>query len=182
MLSVSWLVLPSPNERMVMTTMTDSPGGVIVGVDTHKDVHVAAVLDTRGGLVETGSFPATQTGYETLERWAAGFGPVTVVGVEGTGSWGAGLHHHLSSHGIPVIEVNRPNRQHRRRHGKSDTVDAIGAARAVISGEASTIPKTGDGPVEAIRLLRNTRRSAIKARTQTINQIRSVLRLISRDG
>ncbi len=81
------------------------------------------------------------------------FGPVTVVGVEGTGSYGAGLARHLAEAGVRVVEVNRPNRQVRRRHGKSDIVDAIAAARAVISGQATVIPKTHDGSVEALRAL-----------------------------
>ena len=100
---------------------------------------------------------------------------LVAVGVEGTGSWGAGLARHLAAAGVAVTEVNRTNRQHRRRHGKSDTADAVGAARAVQSGEATAVPKTGAGPVEAVRVLRVTLRSAIKARTQAINQMRSLL-------
>ena len=157
------------------STMTRSRTEVTVGVDTHKDVHVAAALDARGAVLGTESFPATVDGYQQLHRWAADHGELAVVGVEGTGSWGAGLTRHLTAAGASVIEVNRTNRQHRRRHGKSDTADAIGAARAIQSGEATATPKTGVGPVEAVRALRVTMRSAIKARTQATNQMRSLL-------
>ena len=159
-----------------MTSTMTRPGTTItVGVDTHKDLHVAALLDERGAVLATESFPATAAGYEQLHCWATERGDVAAVGVEGTGSWGAGLARHLAAGGVSVIEVNRTNRQHRRRHGKSDTADAIGAARAVQSGEATAVPKTGSGPVEAVRALRVTMRSAIKARTQATNQMRSLL-------
>ena len=108
-------------------------------------------------------------------RWLRGFGEVVAVGVEGTGSWGAGLARFLTAQGVRVIEVTRPNRQHRRRHGKSDPADAIGAARAVLAGEATGTPKAQTGAVEAIRLLRVARRSAIKARTQAANQLHAVI-------
>jgi transposase len=157
------------------STMTRPGTAITVGVDTHKDLHVAAVLDERGALLATEAFPATAAGYEQLHRWASDLGRITAVGVEGTGSWGASLARYLSAAGVSVVEVNRTNRQHRRRHGKSDTADAVGAARAVQSGEAAATPKSGTGPVEAVRVLRVTMRSAIKARTQATNQMRSLL-------
>jgi transposase len=104
-----------------------------------------------------------------------GFGVVDVVGVEGTGAWGAGLGRFLTTQSVTVIEVRRPNRQHRRRHGKSDTTDAIAAARAVQSGEEHGVAKTADGAVESIRLLYVARRSALKARSQTANQIYAIV-------
>jgi len=107
--------------------------------------------------------------------WLTGHGPLVRVGVEGTGSYGSGLMRHLRSAGISVVEVNRPNRQLRRQRGKSDTVDAEAAARAALSGTATGTPKSQDGMVEAIRLLRLTRRSAMKARTQAGNQIHAVV-------
>lgn len=157
------------------STMAVPTPTVTVGVDTHKDLHVAAALDERAVVLGTAEFPTTAAGYDQLSRWAANHGEIGIVGIEGTGSWGAGLSRHLSRHGVAVVEVNRTNRQHRRRHGKSDTADAIGAARAVLSGEADAIPKTATGPVEAVRVLRATLRSALKSRTQAINQIRSIL-------
>jgi transposase len=163
---------------MAMTTMTHPPGRaarVFGGVDTHKDVHVAAALDELGRLLGTGSFPTTTAGYQQLWRWLRSWGDVVAIGVEGTGSWGAGLARHLTAAGVDVREVMRPNRQHRRRYGKSDEADAIGAARAVLAGEAVGTPKAGTGQVEAIRLLRIARRSAMKARTQAGNQIHAVI-------
>jgi len=163
---------------MAMTTMTHPPElavRVFGGVDTHKDVHVAAALDELGRLLGTGSFATTMDGYRQLGRWLRSWGEVVAVGVEGTGSWGAGLARHLTAAGVDVREVMRPNRQHRRRYGKSDEADAIGAARAVLAGEAVGTPKAGTGQVEAIRLLRIARRSAMKARTQAGNQIHAVI-------
>lgn len=155
--------------------MTDSAIPVTGGVDTHKDNHVAAVLNSVGAVLGTAEFPATITGYRRLLAWMRSFGELGTVGVEGTGAWGAGLARHLTKQGVRVVEVQRPNRQHRRRHGKSDTADAIGAARAVQSGEAFGIPKAANGQVEAIRLLTVARRSAIKARTQAANQLHAVI-------
>jgi transposase len=147
---------------------------VIGGVDTHKDVHVAAVLDEHGRLLDTAAFPATAPGYRRLTGWLCGFGEVLAVGIEGTGSWGAGLSRHLRARGVSVIEVNRTNRQTRRRKGKTDTVDAEAAARAVLSGDATVIPKAGNGPVESVRQLRVARAGAMKARTAAANQLHSL--------
>ena len=158
-----------------MTTMTETTRCVTGGVDTHKDTHVAAALDGVGRVLGTESFPTTVAGYRQLWRWLRTFGDVAAVGVEGTGAWGAGLARFLTAKGAVVIEVTRPNRQHRRRHGKSDTADAIGAARAVLAGEATGTPKSQTGAVEAIRLLRVARRSAVKARTQAANQLHAVI-------
>ena len=158
-----------------MTTMTDKTCRVTGGVDTHKDTHLAAALDELGRVLATAMFPATPAGYRQLLRWMRGFGEVVAVGIEGTGSWGAGLARFLTAEGVRVIEVTRPNRQHRRRHGKSDPADAIGAARAVLAGEATGTPKSQTGAVEAIRLLRVARRSAVKARTQAANQLHAVI-------
>jgi transposase len=158
-----------------MTTIADPTRGVILGVDTHEEVHVAVVIDLLGRVQATTSIPATRAGYRQLLGWAQRHGELAAAGVEGTGSYGAGLARHLADAGISVIEVNRPNRQHRRRHGKSDPTDAEAAARAVLSGEATATPKTHTGVVEAIRVLRVTRSSALKARTQAANQIRDLV-------
>jgi transposase len=153
----------------------DSMTTVVGGVDTHLDLHVAAALDERGGLLGTASFPTTPAGYARLLDWLRDFGQVRVVGVEGTGSYGAGLSRFLQRAGIEVLEVDRPNRQQRRKTGKSDTVDAVAAARAVLAGTASGKAKTRDGRVESIRVLRVARVSAHKARTQAINQLKSLV-------
>ena len=157
------------------TIMSKNQLDVVGGVDTHRDNHVAAAVDSAGRLLGTASFPATGTGYGELLAWLASWGQLARVGVEGTGSYGAGLARHLAAAGVAVVEVNRPNRQTRRRRGKSDVTDAEAAARAALSGDATARPKAGDGPVEAIRTLRVARRSAIKARTQAINQIHDLI-------
>lgn len=133
---------------------------VFGGVDTHRDVHVAAVLDTAGRVLASAPFRADATGYEQLGDWLGFHGSVARVGVEGTGSYGAGLGRHLLGIGVEVVEVNRPNRQLRRRYGKTDTTDAQAAARAALNGQASGVPKSGDGPVEGIKMLSVVRRSA----------------------
>ncbi len=153
-----------------MTIVESRP--VTGGVDTHLDSHTAAVVDANGGVLEVAQFPATAAGYRQLHTWMNGFGPLERVGIEGTGAYGAGLTRHLHRHGVDVIEVDRPNRQARRQHGKSDPLDAIEAARAALSGRASGAPKTGNGHVEAIRVLAVARRSARSARIATLGQIR----------
>jgi transposase len=142
------------------------------GVDTHLDVHVAAAVDSNGGVLAVGSFNTDRRGYRELHRWLSTFGTIDRVGVEGTGAYGAGLSRYLQSVGITVIEVDRPNRQARRRAGKSDTLDAIEAARAALSGRAAGRAKTADGRVEAIRALLVAKRSARDVRIKTLNQIR----------
>jgi transposase len=158
-----------------MTTMTPEPGTVTGGVDTHSDIHVAAAVDHLGGVLGTAQFPTTPAAYRRLLRWLQSFGPVGQIGVEGTGSYGAALARYLTESDVAVIEVARPNRQVRRRHGKTDIVDAIAAARAVLSGQATATPKSHDGPVEAIRALKVVQRSANKSRTQALNQLRALV-------
>lgn len=148
---------------------------VIGGVDTHKDTHVVAALSEQGALLGTASFRTSSAGYGQLLDWLRDFGTVTSVGIEGTGSYGAGLCRFLQAAGVLVREVSRPKRQWRRRYGKSDPRDAEAAARAMLAGEALGIPQQRNGTVESIRMLRMARRSAIKARTQTTNQLRAVL-------
>ncbi|MBA3303028.1 MAG: IS110 family transposase [Acidimicrobiia bacterium] len=156
-------------------TLTTMPRRITAGVDTHLDVHVAAALDERGGLLGVDSFDTTPEGYRLLLGWLRGFGEVELAGVEGTGSYGAGLTRYLQSERVRVVEVDRPNRQRRRRRGKSDPQDAITAARAAQSGDACGEAKTRDGNVEAMRVLRVARSSARKSRTQTLNQMRSLI-------
>jgi transposase len=158
-----------------MTTMTPTVRAVIGGVDTHADNHVAAACDQLGAVLGTGSFPTTAAGYRKLLGWLRSFGSLQKVGVEGTGSYGVGLARHFAAQGVETIEVNRPNRQNRRRRGKSDVIDAVAAARAVINGDATGAPKSHDGGVEALRALKVVHRSAHKARTQALNQIRDLI-------
>ena len=145
------------------------------GVDTHLDCHVAAALDERGALLGVESFETTSVGYRHLIGWLRSFGDVEIVGVEGTGSYGAGLCRSLHRAQVAVVEVDRPNRQRRRRRGKSDPQDAISAARAAQSGDACGLAKTRDGNVETMRVLRIARSSARRSRTQALNQMRSII-------
>jgi transposase len=145
------------------------------GVDTHQDVHVAAALDGIGGLLGVEQFDTTPRGYAQLLGWLSGFGTVELVGIEGTGSYGAGLARHLAAAGVRVVEVDRSDRQDRRRQGKSDPLDAVSAARAAQCGRARGAPKGRDGAVEAIRTLMVAKRSARGERTQTINQARALV-------
>jgi transposase len=156
-------------------TIVEAQTWVSVGVDTHRDNHVAAVLDERGGQLGVESFSASTAGYQRLERWALGFGAIDAVGVEGSGSWGAGLARHLIAAGHRVVDVDRPDRKTRRRDGKSDTIDAIAAASAVQAGTATGTPKARTGTVEALRVLRIVSRSAMKARTQAANQLHALV-------
>jgi transposase len=145
------------------------------GVDTSAGMHVAAALYSLGGLLGVQEFPATAVGYACLLGWLRGFGSVTLVGIEGTGSYGAGLARHVATAGIRVVEVDRADRQDRHRQGKSDPLDAVSAARSALSGRASGVPKGRDGAVEAIRALMVAKRSARHERTQAINQARALI-------
>ncbi len=148
---------------------------IIVGVDTHADTHAAVAIDQLGRRLGHIEIPATLAGYRTLLDWVRPLGELCCFGVEGTGSYGAGLTRFLTDAGVTVIEVGRVNRQHRRRYGKTDPADAEAAARAVLSGEATGVPKSRDGIVESIRTLHVVKRSAIKARTQAANQMTNLI-------
>ena len=145
------------------------------GVDTHADFHVVAAIDHNGGVLGIESFTADQAGYESLVGWLVGFGEVIRIGVEGTGSYGVGLARFLTAIDVDVVEVDRPNRQLRRRKGKSDPTDAVAAARAALSGSATGAPKHRNGPVEQMRVLLVARRSARQQRIQTLNQLRHLV-------
>ena len=149
--------------------------GIVVGVDTHKDEHIAVVIDKLGARIGQRSLPTTNTGYVGLEHWASSMGEVEAFGVEGTGSYGAGLARFLRGQGHNVIEVNRPDRSTRRRLGKSDSTDAEMAARSVLAGVARNQPKSGVNKVEMIRILKSTKDSATKGRTQAINQMKALI-------
>jgi transposase len=154
---------------------TTSAELITVGVDTHKDIHVAVALDGLGRRLGTLSIPTMPAGYKELVDWARGFGPLGRAGVEGTGSFGAGLTRFLRAEGIVVFEVIRPRRRDQYRSGKSDPIDAEAAARAVLAGTVTGRPKGTDGEVEMIRTLRAARRSAVKARAQAANQLKAML-------
>lgn len=170
-------VLSSEGVCDVPTTMeTDmEQSEIILGVDTHLEVHVGAVISETGKLLGTLSVSASAAGYLSLLTWATSFGHLRRAGVEGTGSYGAGVARVLRDHEIEVLEVNRPDRATRRSRGKSDPTDAENAARAVLSGTATATPKEHTGVAEAMRAVSVARRSAVKAKTQAINQLRALL-------
>ena len=145
------------------------------GIDTHTDTHHAAVIDGLGRRLADAEFTTTATGYQALLDWLLSHGTPTGIGVEGTGSYGAGLTRVLTAAGLAVFDVNRPDRTARRHHGKSDPEDAYSAATAVAAGRATALPRARTGCVEAIRAIRIARRSAVKARTQTANQIHALI-------
>jgi transposase len=148
---------------------------VVGGVDRHSLMHHAAALEGTGRRLGERAFPATGQGYTQLLAWLRSFGPVTVVGVESTGSYGANLTRFLRAAGVCVVEVNRPHAHLRRRRGKTDAIDAEAAARKALSGEAMAVPKDMSGAVEAIRQLRLARRSAVKARAAALRQLGDII-------
>lgn len=166
--------VPSP-ERTAMTTIAESITLVTGGVDTHRDNHVAAVVDQAGRILGSQEFPTTAPGHRQMLRWMKNFGRIDKVGLEGTGSYGAGLARFLASQGVDLVEVDRPNRQNRRRLGKTDFVDAESAARSALNGTASGAPKSRDGNIEMVRVLRVARRSAMTERTRATNQLRAIV-------
>jgi transposase len=155
--------------------MTDGSRRVVAGVDAHTDEHHAAVLDEGGRLLGTAAFPATREGYERLIAWVAEHGLIDRVGVESTGSFAAGRARVLTARAIRVVEVNQPHPYARHRRGQSDPLDAELAARAVLSGAASAIPKHSGGVVEAIRQLSLARNGAIKARSAALHQLQDLV-------
>jgi transposase len=155
-------------------TIVEATRTVTGGIDTHSEVHVAAALDEVGGLLGAESFDANPDGYLALLTWLSAFGDVAKVGIEGTGSYGAGVARFLARAGVEVVEVDRQNRQARRQSGKSDPLDAVEAPRAVLSGRARGRAKSRDGSVEAIRVLVVAKRSARTSRTKALTQMRQL--------
>jgi len=164
---------PVRDEREASHERTPAQQGVL-GIDTHKYTHVAVLLDGLGRHRGQLQVPATDAGAAQLLAWSHAHGPL-VAGVEGTGSYGYQLTRALQAAGVEVLEVNRPDRANRRRKGKSDPVDAEAAARAVLNGQATAVPKDREGAVEALRALSMARKSAVKATTQASNQIKALL-------
>lgn len=160
-----------------MSSMTadTAPRKVIVGVDTHKHIHVAVAIDHHGARLGDFTVAADTGGYTQLESWAQALGRVDRFGIEGTGSYGAGLTSFLRRCGHRVVECNREDRRSRRRNGKSDTIDAEAAARSVLAGTSTIIPKTADGVVEMIRQVKIARDTARKGRTTAIITLKAVI-------
>ncbi len=154
-----------------MQIMNEEVRCVIGGVDAHADTHHAAVLDERGALLGSRSFPVSAAGYRKLLAWLGSFGEVERVGVESTGSYAAGLTRHLLGEGVAVVEVNQSHPHTRRRRGKTDAIDAELAARHVLAHHKQVLPKQTTGIVESIRQLRLARESAVKSRSAAILQL-----------
>lgn len=157
-----------------MSTMPDTEVFVTLGIGTHKHTHLAVALDHLGRWLGQLEIAATTAGFADLYAWASELGTIDIVGVEGTGAYGAGLCRWLVDRGVAVVEVDRPDRRKRRNAGKSDPIDAEAAARKVLSGEATVTPKSGAGNVEMIRVLRIARRSAVISRGQVGNQLQAM--------
>ncbi|XOC83856.1 transposase (plasmid) [Microvirga sp. M2] len=151
------------------------PAEIIIGVDTHKEAHTAVAINGLGARLSAITVLASRRGYQELETWARSFGSVRAFGIEGTGSYGAGLARFLHERGHCIIEVNRPNRQIRHQHGKNDPLDAENAARAVLSGQARAAPKSGTSSVEMIRHLKVARDTAVKSRTQAMVTLKTII-------
>lgn len=151
------------------------PGGLVAGIDTHKSTHHVAILDPAGRPIADREFATTVRGCAQIVEFLHDHRAVDRVGVEGTGSYGAGISRALTAAGLMVVEVVRQNRQTRRLRGKSDPIDAHQAALAVLAGTDTAVPKSGDGDVESLRILMSERRSAAKARAQAMNQIHALL-------
>jgi transposase len=158
-----------------MAIMAPAKRPVIGGIDTHKDQHTVAVIDEQGAQLGLASFPTTRAGYNRLVAWMRQFGDPTRVGVEGTGSYGAGITRRLVSAGIAVLEVSAPDLAQRRGRGKDDALDALAAARAALAGRRVSIARTRTGEIESLRVLRTTRASAVKARRAALQQLRNTI-------
>jgi transposase len=147
---------------------------VIAGIDTHKDTHHVALIDLNGRELADDAFPVTTIGYQQLLDWVSSHGLIDRVGIELTGSYGAGLTRFLHAAGITVVEVNTTDKATRARRGKDDRIDAFAAAHKVLAGMATATPKDTTGLVESIRVLKLARDSAVKTRTKTLNQIKDL--------
>jgi transposase len=148
---------------------------VVGGVDAHKDLHVAAVVDERDHVLGTHCFPTTRQGYRQLLHWMQSFGGLTRVGVECTGTYGAGLLRHLQAAGIDVLEVTVPDKHDRRRRGKDDDLDAQNAAHAAFARKRVVTPKTRDGMIESLRVLKVCRKTAVAARRIALQMIQTTI-------
>ena len=154
-----------------ISTSTD----IIIGVDTHKLTHAAVAISALGARLGTITIPANCSGYQALQAWAQSLGSIRAFGIEGTGSYGAGLSRFLCEYGYPVFEVNRPNRQLRHQKGKDDALDAESAARSVLGGQAMALPKSGMNRVEMIHHLKVVRDTAVKGRSQAMQTVKAII-------
>jgi len=173
------LVLAKPFGQARRSTMDSkherATNAVIGGVDTHKDLHVAAVVDHQDHLISTRSFASTRQGYRQMLAWMRSFGDLQRIGVESTGSYGAGLLRFMQQAGVTVLEVTAPDRQDRRKRGKNDDLDAQNAAHAAFSGQRTVTPRSRDGMIEALRVLVACRKTAVTARRIALQMIHNTI-------
>jgi transposase len=148
---------------------------IIVGVDTHKYVHVAVAIDRLGTRLASCSVSADRSGYAELVTWAQALGHIEAFGIEGTGSYGVGLASYVRRQALRVVEVSHCDRRKRRSHGKSDTLDAETAARSVLAGLATSVPKSADGAAEMVRQIKIARDTAVKAKSAAIIALKTLL-------
>ena len=158
-----------------MASMPAETTGIIGGVDTHQDLHTAAIVTLEGAVLGTESFSTTRTGYRAMLAWFRSHGELLRVGVESTGSYGAGIARHLALSGVPVLEVTGPDRAARRARGKDDALDAVAAAEAARTGCRVQVAKDRGGAVEALRVLRTTRKTAVKCRRAALQQLHNTI-------
>jgi transposase len=148
---------------------------VVGGVDTHKDLHVAAVVDEHDRVLGSRCFPTTRQGYKQMLTWMRSFGSLQRVGIEATGTYGAGLLRYLQHAGIEVLEVTTPDRHDRRKRGKNDDLDAQNAAHAAFAGRRTVTPKSRDGMIESLRVLKACRKTAVAARRVALQMIHNTI-------
>jgi transposase len=159
-----------------MQITEDTAGSLVIGgVDTHKDLHVAAVVDERDRVLGSQSFATTRQGYKQMLAWMRSFGPVRCVGVEATGTYGAGLLRYLQKADVEVLEVTTPDKSDRRKRGKNDDLDAQNAAHAAFAGRRTVTPKSRDGMTEALRVLKACRKTAVAARRVALQMIHNTI-------
>ena len=157
------------------SALTSSPSTIIVGVDTHKYVHVAVAIDLLGTRLASCSASADRAGYGELVAWARRLGPIGAFGIEGTGSYGVGLASYVRRQALRVVEVSHCDRRKRRNNGKSDTLDAETAARSVLAGIATAVPKAADGAAEMVRQIKVARDTAVKAKSAAIITLKTLI-------
>jgi transposase len=158
-----------------LRTASPSSTGIIIEVDTHKFVHVAVAIDHLGTRLASCSVSADRAGYAELVVWARTLGHIDACAVESTGSYGVGLASDVRRQALRVVEVSHCDRRKRRNNGKSDTLDAESAARSVLAGLATAVPKSADGAAEMVRQIKVARDTAVKARSAAIIALKTLL-------
>lgn len=158
-----------------MDGVTRTPCNIIGGVDTHKDLHAAAVVDDCDRILDTRSFSTTRQGYRQMLAWMRSFGDLRRIGIESTGSYGAGLLRYMQTAGVEVLEVTAPDRHDRRKRGKNDDLDAQSAAHAAFAGQRTVTPRSRDGMVESLRVLKACRKTAVNARRIALQMIQNTI-------